>query len=468
MEKTEEVAEVLPAMRNEAFEDETEVKVSNVDNVDDSNQSRNPSASSGVVRVGQNMMKGATNVAKSAAQAGNKAKIGIFNTTKEVPKALSKVVPKPRVNNSKNKIQNEEGEEEENGAPIEQQEEPRGSVRASFASEISDVTMDLSTKKDSATPTASKSATTNKVSVPSTIDEQRNYSSRLPSIVVKALESSRSEGSMEDHMILWIVVASVVILQILENFNSICANEIPVSVVMAFMLLGFTIGLEIDEKTLMKEIKINLLGLHETSLTSSSAKLAKRGSFSVRAASSDTDVGTKFTRNPFTRFFRRRQESLQSRTPAKTALHRKQSQDINDEKNKKFDVNLLRRLQRFRSRTESSIPSSFDSVDGCDDATIGAVTGASRRDKSAIKPGSTRTIGSTDVSMAHADVLLKKLNIEPLFQLRGLDVFLADVSEPEMSNHPFLIKYVVLFDFIGALGWVSSLKVILICCVAPI
>jgi hypothetical protein len=41
---------------------------------------------------------------------------------------------------------------------------------------------------------------------------------------------------------------------------------------------------------------------------------------------------------------------------------------------------------------------------------------------------------------ATADTLDEVLVVEPLLNLRGMDVFLTDDPEPECSNHPFLLE----------------------------
>ena len=52
------------------------------------------------------------------------------------------------------------------------------------------------------------------------------------------------------------------------------------------------------------------------------------------------------------------------------------------------------------------------------------------------------TIGSFDIANTNVGALAEEV-VEPLFELRGMDIFLTDAAEEEMNTHPFLIKYVV-------------------------
>jgi hypothetical protein len=100
-----------------------------------------------------------------------------------------------------------------------------------------------------------------------------------------------------------------------------------------------------------------------------------------------------------------------------------------------FDATLMTRLrQRFYHRNRRVVVESSTSPDIPSQETL--VTEA---DDDKDRHG----IGSIIRNDARADVLQQKMDFEPLFTLRGVDVFQTDCAEAEMGTHPFLIKYVV-------------------------
>ena len=63
-----------------------------------------------------------------------------------------------------------------------------------------------------------------------------------------------------------------------------------------------------------------------------------------------------------------------------------------------------------------------------------------------LEPSTTRALrtqnsmGGVETSKTKADVLLGKVDFTPLCQLRGLDIFVTETSEPEMLTHPYLLQ----------------------------
>jgi hypothetical protein len=112
------------------------------------------------------------------------------------------------------------------------------------------------------------------------------------------------------------------------------------------------------------------------------------------------------------------------------------------QQNMRFDANLMKRLSdRFRRRTSPSpaIPRK--------DTELTEVVEEEEDHHG---------IGAIIRNDARSNVLRQKLDFEPLFKLRGVDVFKTDCAEPEMGTHPFLMKYVVTFQLFNTLEGVVT------------
>ena len=98
-----------------------------------------------------------------------------------------------------------------------------------------------------------------------------------------------------------------------------------------------------------------------------------------------------------------------------------------------FDANLMKRLShRFRhSRRVESLEAS----------TAPAIP--SKETEQTEEEEGQHGIGAIIHNDSRADVLRQKMDFEPLFKLRGVDIFLTDCADQEMGTHPFLMKYVV-------------------------
>jgi len=269
-------------------------------------------------------------------------------------------------------------------------------------------------------------------------DQDTGISSSSPSTVEKPTElSSRSNLVMDDHMILWIVVASIGAMQILENVSRIAANEFPFSFVLAAMLFAFTAGLEMDANAVISKVKTTLLGMEED-VPTKTATFGEADNILMLSAQELHAGEVTRPSNPLTRLLRRGNQSIRRTIPPVTVLRRRKSEvnrdsAANDQK-KHFNVNLLQRLQRFRSRKSRSEEFKKERDETIEPA---LVTGS---DDDPAQTHISHHLGAADINKAHADVLSKKLPVKPMCELRGMDVFLADISEAELSNHPFLVK----------------------------
>jgi hypothetical protein len=369
----------------------------------------------GVKKVGHSVMAGAANIAKSAANAASKATQVASKATDALSKetmGMAKTLARVAKPGSGGKVKTQPPEPSPNLAS--------SSVAIVSSESMSEFLPEVSIAE--ATTSMKKEADP----------------SPPPTNVVKPMESSSpSELMMEDHMILWVVVASIGVMQILENLSRILANEFPFSFVLAAMVVGFTVGLEMDRNTIIHEVKINLLGLEDDTVqtaTTSSTKLHNEVDNIMLSPPVHTDEEETLPKNPLSRFFKRRHESIRRKIHPVTALRRIPSavkrDDATTNEKHNFDINLLRRLQRFRTRKSRS-----DEIEEEEEEEP-----ALAPEGDDIAKEESHVMGAADINKAQADVLSKKLDVKPMAELRGMDVFLADIAEVEMSNHPFLLK----------------------------
>ncbi len=219
----------------------------------------------------------------------------------------------------------------------------------------------------------------------------------------------------DDRMILWIVVASVAFLQTIQNLGIIFyENVVPFSVVLAWMLVAFTAGMEVDATILVQEIKYRVLGPNLVKLERSS---------SIEPMESTTNMSTAQSariarrRNPI-RIFQKMMSSPTNKPH--TCLARSLNRQDRRKRNMRFDSLFVHRLSHF-GRNKSK-----------DETTISLETTTTTAEEES------DGLGRVDLDDAQATVLLSKMQVEPLCQLRGIDIFLTECAESEMSTHPFL------------------------------
>jgi hypothetical protein len=238
--------------------------------------------------------------------------------------------------------------------------------------------------------------------------------------ITKATESEyqlQVETLLGDRTIFRVVVASVFVVRNLENWRSVVQNQFHLELVLAWMLVAFAVGLEVDLNVLIGKFKMQVLGLEEPS------SLGEAKSLSHNAHEAMAKFGIKSLLGQASRKSR---EAFRQINP-KTALKRKQSA-LRHEKIIVYHINLRRQLHLFRHKRDHGAEEELRSEEAepCDSAVSREV--------------GHHTIGSYDVGKASADKLRDKVEVEPLFRLRGLDIFLTDSAEEEMATHPFLLE----------------------------
>jgi hypothetical protein len=238
--------------------------------------------------------------------------------------------------------------------------------------------------------------------------------------ITKATESEyqlQVETLLDDRVIFWVVVASVFVVRNLENWRSVVQNQFHLELVLAWMLVAFSVGLEVDLNVLIGKFKMQVLGLEEPS------SLGEAKSLSHTAHEAMAKFGIKSLLGQASRKSR---EAFRQINP-KTALKRKQSA-LRHEKIIVYHINLRRQLHRFRHKRDHGAEEELGSEE------------AEPSDSALSREVGHHTIGSYDLGKASADKLRDKVEVEPLFRLRGLDIFLTDFAEEEMATHPFLLK----------------------------
>jgi hypothetical protein len=230
-----------------------------------------------------------------------------------------------------------------------------------------------------------------------------------------------------DGMIIWIVVASIAIVQTMENLSGILSNSFPASTVLAWMLVAFAGGLDIDANVLVQLIKTRALGLKEDETPTLSMNRGVTLESLDEPAELREKPGLQFF---LRRVFRRNQTMVRlASIRTATALKRKKS---TRQQSIALDVNLMRRLSRFGRKSHEEELTSTSTQPTADEGTT--------LETETVPHQQEHPIGGYNLNEAKADLLIEKVSVEPLFDLRGLDVFLADNAEEEMSTHPFLLK----------------------------
>lgn len=241
----------------------------------------------------------------------------------------------------------------------------------------------------------------------SSVEQENSLKEDSLAAVSNEGEFPNRNSVMDDHMILWVVAVSIAVVRTMENWHAVISNSVPISVVFSYTLVAFLLGLEVDAKVLLNDLKARVLGLE----TREKSIVAFEPIQQHDTIPNNRTFLEQFFRRDAVRLPKLRTNLRRSRT----LQERQQSFS--------FDSNLINRLsKRFRhnKRVESlGPPISAGGVPQStgEDQDIGAIQGDAR-----------------------AQVLLQKMDFEPLFHLRGVDVFLTDCPELEMGTHPFLTK----------------------------
>ena len=115
-----------------------------------------------------------------------------------------------------------------------------------------------------------------------------------------------------------------------------------------------------------------------------------------------------------------------ARTP-RTCLERSNSVQEQTHRQMRFNAAFLRRLSHIGHHGKPGLEEVSSVSDSSETSTFPM-------------SGEEGDLGSMDLDAIQATVLLTKMQAQPLGRLRGVDVFLTDCAECEMSTHPFLIR----------------------------
>jgi hypothetical protein len=270
-------------------------------------------------------------------------------------------------------------------------------------------------------------------------DKHLNYSSLSLSAGMVAFD--------DDRLILWVLVASISFVETLQNLRGIFyENSVPLPVVGAWMLVAFTVGMEVDRAVLVETIKYYVLGAHLATNSSSTTDTASTTTPATmmngtNLSSWDDIMMTKGGRNPvqmvsrFMSSHRRRNKEGVARPP-QTSLNRSRSLQDQVLRNMRFDAPFVGRLARFGRKSKEAAAKTKDVAMKTKDVTVKTMeTATGEKDKS-------HGLGRMDSEHSSATLLLNKMDVQPLCRLRGLDIFQTDCAEAQMSSHPFLVRYV--------------------------
>lgn len=255
--------------------------------------------------------------------------------------------------------------------------------------------------------------------------------------------SSSSVGMNDDHLIVWAVVASIAFVHTMPNLGVIVHERtVPLPVALSWMLVAFTVGMEVDGAMLVETIKYYLLGPNlATAPTASASSTTRDPTMDITNAMTERSYSESVAGrrpNPI-RFVSRflpvtpRNPKVKSQQP-KTSLKRSNTSREQALKHVRLNKMFVRRLARF-GRTPKEAGSKEGEDGGESSPTIETTSAETSQSMM-------HGIGQMDSSHTDATVLLSKIHVQRMSQLRGLDIFLTDCAEAVMSSHPFLLRYV--------------------------
>lgn len=270
----------------------------------------------------------------------------------------------------------------------------------------------------------------------------------------------------EDHVIIWSIVGSVAVVKTLDHWSSVYSTNFPFSLLFAWMLVAFAAGTAVNVDVLIEKVKSNLLGLTEPDKGGEHVDmipLVRHVSFAPQESPGiDGDgegigngareggvPGLGFVRNVFRREVQRK---------SMTVL-RGRNKETHKQKKNIFSIKIMKKLQkRFASgktlekspkqelqMAPSVLPERTNTPRPVTNRHIQEVE---NNDSTDTTTSNEYSMGGCDPTGTRADTLMQKLSIDPVFQLRGMDVFMTDCAEHDMATHPFLLKYVLISFFL--------------------
>jgi hypothetical protein len=225
------------------------------------------------------------------------------------------------------------------------------------------------------------------------------------------------EAVLKDDTIVWIVVASIVLSSTVDHWRDILANQFPVSVVFTWMLVAFCAGQEIDPEFWSDFLETKVLGI---------TKAPEAADVQVpRDIPEEVPAMAAQVRGGFLQKLMR-QSTKRSRLPVPfTNLNRGRKRDSQQVSKFTIDRNLMKRLPMFRRKSKSPVPK--------------VPPESSKPASPTSSPTPSKVMGAFDLKDTNADSLVDQV-MDPLCELRGMDLFLTDCAEEEMATHPFLLK----------------------------
>eukprot|EP00980_Cylindrotheca_fusiformis_P013096 scaffold3281_cov129-Cylindrotheca_fusiformis.AAC.15 len=232
----------------------------------------------------------------------------------------------------------------------------------------------------------------------------------------------------QDRRIIWIVVASIFVVRNFENWHEVVDNKFSFDLVFVWMLAAFLLGLELDMSFLIGRMKAQIFGLEETQ------QMGMGHFFSIETAEK---VGRRFGIKSFLAQESKEPQATIANCFPKTCL---QSHKPPSKQKQKvvYHVNLTRRLaSRFRANRDQGLDANSDSTESGDETEI-----TSTSNSSLLTEVTDQTEGYNNARKTGAVKLPNEfeVEVEPLFRLRGLDIFLTDCAEEHMGTHPYLLK----------------------------
>jgi hypothetical protein len=260
---------------------------------------------------------------------------------------------------------------------------------------------------------------------------------------------------LTDSVVFWVTAFSIAASATCDYWDRIfMENSFPLSVVLAWSLFAFAIGVDIDAYTFFDGIKrfvvdFRVENKEATEMLESRLEFSKKENSIPREASKMGFFRRIFGGHATTPTDREKRGNLPG-IKAITTLRSKHNRSNGSQKENRAleNFDFLTRIARFghiisfdkhhhKHREEGGV-SSFDSV--------GATSTQSTPDTTPVGgQGTSQHSTKSDISMGTTVIedwksTSQKL-VRPQCELRGLDLFRTDTAENEMLTHPFLIEY---------------------------
>jgi hypothetical protein len=269
-----------------------------------------------------------------------------------------------------------------------------------------------------------------------------------------ALIRDRDMFHLPDEYIVWAITISILVIQIFDSWEDILyRHQCSFGTTFGLMLLSFIAGMEIDEESLLHEMKTNLFGIKpkETKWDDTNIPYFQHLSSSLAEPQISQRAGGKVKDEKHTKFWRRifRKPKLKKtifKSVSTSLAKGKRGGETYTSKNSEFMKNLASRFGHASKKSKTSLTkkksnkSTKQSTDRKDmEVQAGDLPLSLSRQDSQASTRSTISMGAKDRSDAMAVDLLQEV-VQPLCQVRGLDLFRTEDPDPDMLTHPFLLQ----------------------------